>query len=159
MKNRKMDLTAGRKTLAEEKIQRGIFLGDPLLPLLIVIAMIPLNHILKKCMGGDKFTKLQEKINPLMYKDDIKLFVANEKELKTQIQTIRIYSQDLGMEFGIEKYDMFKIRSGKRQITEEIQLRNQERIRALKIKENYKYLGWLVGGLVGFYGISTFVGY
>ena len=30
----------------------------------------------------------------------MKLFVKNEKELETLIQTIRIYSQDIGMEFG-----------------------------------------------------------
>ena len=37
-----------------------------------------------------------------MYVDDIKLFVKNEKELETLIQTIRIYSEDIGMEFSIE---------------------------------------------------------
>ena len=38
-----------------------------------------------------------------MYMDDIKLFPKNENELETLIQTIKIYSQDIGMEFGIEK--------------------------------------------------------
>ena len=33
-----------------------------------------------------------------MYVDNIKLFTKNEKELETLIQTIRIYSQDIGME-------------------------------------------------------------
>ena len=37
-----------------------------------------------------------------MYMDDIKLFAKNEKELETQIQAVRIYSQDVGMEFGTE---------------------------------------------------------
>ena len=37
-----------------------------------------------------------------MYMDDIKVFGKNKKELDTVIQTIRIYSQDIGMEFGIE---------------------------------------------------------
>ena len=41
-----------------------------------------------------------------MYMDDIKLFAKNEKELETPIQTIRIYSQDIVIEFGIEKYAM-----------------------------------------------------
>ena len=41
-------------------------------------------------------------INHLMYMDDIKLFAKNEKELETLHHTIRIYSQDIGMEFGIE---------------------------------------------------------
>ena len=53
---------------------------------------------------GDKFTNSQEKINHLMYMDDIKKFAKNEKELETLVQTIRIYSQDIGMEFGIEKW-------------------------------------------------------
>ena len=37
-----------------------------------------------------------------MYIDDIKLFVKNEKELETLMQRMRIYSQYVGMEFGIE---------------------------------------------------------
>ena len=32
---------------------------------------------------------------------EIKLFSTNEKELETLMQTIRIYTQDIGMEFGI----------------------------------------------------------
>ena len=39
--------------------------------------------------------------------DEIKLFAINEKELETQIQTERIYSQDIGMKFGIEKFATF----------------------------------------------------
>ena len=38
--------------------------------------------------------------------DDIKLFAKNEKELETLIHTVRIYSQGIGMESGIEKCDM-----------------------------------------------------
>ena len=35
--------------------------------------------------------------------DDINLFAKNEKELETLINTVRIYGQDIGIEFGIEK--------------------------------------------------------
>ena len=35
-----------------------------------------------------------------MYMDDIKLFAKNEKELEILIQALRIYSDDIGMEFG-----------------------------------------------------------
>ena len=62
---------AGGKTLAEVKIQHDIFLGYALSPLLFVIVMMQLNDILRKCTGGNKLTKLQEKINHLMYMDDI----------------------------------------------------------------------------------------
>ena len=34
--------------------------------------------------------------------DDIKLFAKNEKEQETLIHSVRIYSQDIGMEFGRE---------------------------------------------------------
>ena len=50
-----------------------------------------------------KFTKSQEKITYFMYMDNIKLFAKLEKELETLIQTIKIYSQDIGMEFCIGK--------------------------------------------------------
>ena len=45
--------------------------------------------------------------------DDIKLFAKNEKELKTQVQALRIYSQDMGMEFEIEKCAMLLMKSRK----------------------------------------------
>ena len=43
--------------------------------------------------------------------DNIKVFAKNEKELETLIQTIRIYIQDIGMEFGIEKGSMLIMKS------------------------------------------------
>ena len=44
----RVELTKGGKSFAKVKIQRGIFQGDTLSPLLFVIAMIPFNHILRK---------------------------------------------------------------------------------------------------------------
>ena len=37
-----------------------------------------------------------------MYIDEVKLFTKNEKELETLIHVVRIYSLDIGIEFGIE---------------------------------------------------------
>ena len=85
MKTWIVELTAEGRSLAEVKIQRGIFPGDALLPLVFVIAMMPLNHILKKCRAGYKLSKSQETINHMMYMDDIKLFVKNKKVLETLI--------------------------------------------------------------------------
>ena len=53
-----------------------------------------------------------------MYMDDIKVFAKNERELETLIQTVRIYNQDIGMEFGIEKCAMLIIKSRKLHMTE-----------------------------------------
>ena len=105
-----MELTVGERSLAKAKNQRGIFKGNALLPLLITITMMPLNQILRNCTAG---YKSQKKINYLLYKDDIKLFAKNEKELDSLIHTIRIYSQGIGMEFGIEQCAMLVMKSGK----------------------------------------------
>ena len=107
------------------KIQRSIFQGDSLSTLLFVIAIMPLNHIVRKCIAGYKLSQLQEKINHLKYKDDIKLFAQNERELKL---TVRIYSQDIGMEFAKEKCAMLVMKSGKQHKTEGIKLPNQEKL-------------------------------
>ena len=61
MKTWRVELAAGGRSLAETKIQRGIFQGDALSSLLFIIAMMPLNHILRKCTSGYKLSRSQEK--------------------------------------------------------------------------------------------------
>ena len=75
-----------------------------------------------------------------MYMGDIKFFDKNEKELETLIQIVRIYSQDIGMDFGIEKYAMLVMKSGERHLTERMEQPNQDKIRTLGKKETYEYL-------------------
>ena len=76
MENWWVEKTVRGKSLDEVKIQRGAFQGDALSPLQIVIAMMPLNLILRKCTGGYKLHKLKDKI---LYMDSIKLFAKNQK--------------------------------------------------------------------------------
>ena len=42
--------------------------------------MMTFNNTIKKCTDGYKLHKSHEKINHLMYIDDIKLIVKNEKD-------------------------------------------------------------------------------
>ena len=93
-------MTAERKSLVEVEIQRSIFWGDAPSPLSFVVAMIP---PLRKSISRYKLHKLPEKINHLMYMNDIKLFAKNKKELETLIQEVCIYSENVGMKFGREK--------------------------------------------------------
>ena len=80
-------------------------------------------------------TKSQEKINLLIYMDDIKPFAKNEKELETLTHTLRIYSQDIGMKFGIEKCTTLVMKIGKRHLTDGMELPNEDKIRTLGEKE------------------------
>ena len=80
--------------------------------------MMSLNRIIREFTAGYKLSKSQEKINHLMYMNDIKLSIENGKELEPLIQTMRIYSEDIGMEFAIERCAMLVMKSGKLHMTE-----------------------------------------
>ena len=111
--------------------------------IIFIIAMMPLNRIFRKCTAGYKLSRSLEKINHQMYMDEIKFFAKNDKELETLIHAVRIYCQDIGMEFGIEKCAMLVMKSGKRHMAHGIELPNHDRIRTLEENETYKYLGIL----------------
>ena len=74
--------------------------------------MIPLSLILRKAKAVYEFSGSKEKINNLLFMDDLKLYSRNGKELGSLVQTIRIFSKDIGMEFGIEKCAMLVIENG-----------------------------------------------
>ena len=74
-----------------------------------------------------KFIKSQEKINPFKFMDDIKIFAKNENP----DTNIKIYSQYIGMKFGIEKMCHANNKKGERLTAEGIELSNQETIRTL----------------------------
>ena len=76
-----MELTCAQEVLGGVKIMRGIFQGDSLSLLLFVSALIPLTHILRKSKPGYEFSGSGEKINHLLYIDDLKLYRKIEKEL------------------------------------------------------------------------------
>ena len=78
-----------------------------------------------------------------MYMNEIKLFAKNEKELEILKHAVKIYSQDIGMEFDIEKCAMLVMKSGKRYLTDGMELPNQDKIRTLGENDTYKYLGIL----------------
>ena len=87
--------------LANVDIRIGIFQGDSLSSLLFVIFMTPLTQILRKVKSG-YILKNGEKLNHLLFMDDIKIFANNEREVNGLVSTAQILSNDIGMEFGIK---------------------------------------------------------
>lgn len=129
--------------LGEVNIQRGIFQGDSLSPLLFVIAMIPLTSVLRKATPGYLF-KNKTKINHLLYMDDVKMFGKTKQEMESLMNTVRVFSDGIGMQFGIDKCAITVLKRGKLESrNNDIIFDNQETIKSLDENNRYKYLGIL----------------
>ena len=106
-------LFAGNSEVREVDIKRGIFQGDSLSPLVFVFALISLSLILRKGKAAYEFSGSRETINHLLFMDHLKLYSHNEKGLGSLVHTIRVFSEDTGVEFGTEKCAMLVIEKGK----------------------------------------------
>ena len=135
MKSLKVKLIVRGKFLANIKIQRGIFQGDAFSPLLFAIAMMSMNHILRKCTW-----KLQERINHLIYIDDLKLF--GKKTKKNWRHWFKNNNVQSRYRNGIchWKCAMSKLKSRKRKIMEWIELPDQEKNQNTLRKGNLRVL-------------------
>ena len=99
--------------------------------------------ILRKCKEAYEFSNSKERINHILYLDDLKLYGKIDKGLALLIQTIRIFSSVICMEFGIEKCNILILKRGIKDKNRDIMLPNNLKIFSLKEGENYKYLGIL----------------
>ena len=71
----KVMLCSGNSKLGEVEIKRDIFQGDSLSPSVFALALIPLNLILRKTKTAYEFSESKEKINHLLFMDDLKLHI------------------------------------------------------------------------------------
>ena len=137
MEKWKVMLCSGNSELGEVEIKRGIFQGDSLSPL------SPLSLILRKAKAAYEFSESKEKINHLLFMDDLKLYSRSEKGLDSLVQTVRVFSEDIGMEFGMEKCAMSVMEKGKIVKSVGIEVPDGKVIKSLQEGESYKYLGIL----------------
>ena len=86
---------------------------DSLSPLLFVVCLIPLSVILRKTKGKYQLGKEGESINHLLFMDDLKLYRSDERQIDSLINTIRVFSDDIRMEFGMKKCRVVVMKRGK----------------------------------------------
>ena len=100
--------------------------------MLCVIVLIPSSIILNKTDLG-YVTSQNQKLNHLLFMDDLKLYAKSERELDSLIQTLRIFSDDVGMVFGLGRCSVLVLKRGKMIRTEGIELPDGKRMREVNL--------------------------
>lgn len=140
-----LQINANNKTLSTRQIfiKKGIYQGDSLSPLWFCLALNPLSHLLHTTQAGYYFNRNtgDTGISHLIYMDDIKLYAPSVKDMKTLIDTTAQFSNDIKMEFGIEKCKTLHIIRGKVRPGDYV-INQEETITAMESNDLYKYLGY-----------------
>ena len=108
---------------------------------MFVLALIPLILTSRKAKAAYEFSESKEKINHLLFMDDLKLYSRSEKGLDSLVQTVRVFREDIGIEFGIEKCAMLVMKKGRIVKSVGIELPDGKVVKSFQEGESYKYLG------------------
>ena len=90
MKKWKLLLNSNGSDLCEFDVNRGIFQGDSLSPLIFIICMIPLSPLLRKVKASYEWGREEFKLNHLLYMDDLKLFGKSDDQIDSLVQCLHL---------------------------------------------------------------------
>lgn len=143
MHNWKTNLTSGGIHLGRVPIRRGIFQGDSLSPLLFIMAMAPISTVLNRMKKGYEMERGEKQISHLLYMDDFKLYAKTVQGIESMVNTLKTVSEDIGMEFGLDKCARVSMKRGKIVSGGDLPLYDGQCIKELDESTGYKYLGIL----------------
>ena len=95
MKSWRTVLFSGKNRLGKVNIRRGIFQGDSMSSLLFVVALIPVTIILRTLKQGYSFGKGKERLNHLLFMDDLKLYVSNDNKIDSLVKVVKLCLETL----------------------------------------------------------------
>ena len=75
-----------------------------------------------------------------MFIDDMKLFGKSIDHIDSLVQTVYVFSEDIGMEFGVKKYGILVLKRGKVVKMDGVTLPDGQAIKKID-KNGYRYLG------------------
>ena len=113
MEEWKVMLCSEKSGLDDAEIKQDICPGDSLSPLVFILVLIPLCLILRKAKAAYELSERKEKINNLLFLDNLKVYGRNEKGFDSLVKTVCVFSEDMGMEVGIEMCAMLVMKKGK----------------------------------------------
>ena len=70
--------------------------------------------------------------------DDLKLIAKSEEELQKQVQTVKIFSDDIHMEFGLQKCAKISFKRGKLIQSQNLVIDINREIQELEQRKTYK---------------------
>ena len=110
-------------------------------PLLFVICMMPLTQILRNLKSAYTL-KNGEKLNHLLFMNDLKIFAKSKREINGLVSTVKILSSDIEMKFGIKRFGVLVLKREKVVSSEGVEMPDGERIKEVE-KNGYRYLSIL----------------
>ena len=102
--------------------------------------MVPLTLVLGELKEG--YTVEQTRINHMLFMDDLKLFGKSERQIESLVNTVHAVSDDIDIEFGINKCGILIMKRRKVMTCESIELPNGITMKEVG-KEGYRYMGIL----------------
>ena len=77
--------------------------GDSLSPMLFLLCMVPLTWLLRRAKAGYESANKGFKLNHLLFMDNLRLFAKTKNQIDSLVQTVHMFSENIGMQFGIRK--------------------------------------------------------
>jgi hypothetical protein len=103
-----MEFLVKRSSTAE-----GVRQGDPLFPMLFLLAMEPLHKLVTKAQQSGLLNSLSKNCDTFkmsLYADDVAVFIKpNLSELKAIIHIMSIFAEALGLHTNLEKTECYPI--------------------------------------------------
>ena len=120
----------GTETSGNIKIARGIFQGDSFSPLLLCLALVPLSNELNNTKRGHKI--FDKTITHVFSMDDLKLYAKYDGDLEGLLANEHWFSDDINMEFCLDKCAKATFKRGRLTSTTSITLNDNTKIKDLE---------------------------
>ena len=103
------------------------------------LTLFPLTNELNRT--GYEYKIREESINHLSYLNNLKLFAKDDHKLEGLLQTVKKFSDDIGMKYGLEKCTKATFFKGRLEKSTSIELDSSMEMKELEQEEVYKSLG------------------
>ena len=106
-----------------------------------MLSVNPLSFLLKKQEAYKAGSRKDQTISHLFFVDDLKLYAKSIKKARIMLETVTMFSKDIGMTFGESKSAYQYIERGKHNAQDAPLIVNNLKIKQIEEQDQYKHLG------------------